>query len=212
MSGCLHLHLAVWEQLASLLHKSPPTCMHTCNMESLISLSIVGLHVEAQFRIGVGSALESESKSDPPAHVTSGKQTLLFKNAILQTEQCEGAACRPYCSLCAIRAKFHMMLYMLVQALLLTVRTCYNIFLMSRAEVNQVTAKASLTQMLNIIFQRMEHGSEAVKVPPIAVSDVLGLPPTDSSGTTEFVQKFLHEVRRPSVSAQMCMIRRFSSS
>ena len=44
----------------------------------------------------------------------------------------------------------------LVQALLLTVRTCYNIFLMSRSTVNQTTAKATLTQMLNCVFQRME--------------------------------------------------------
>ncbi len=47
------------------------------------------------------------------------------------------------------------------QALLLTVRTCYNIFLMSRSGVNQTTAKASLTQMPNCVFQRMELGSEA---------------------------------------------------
>ena len=32
------------------------------------------------------------------------------------------------------------------QALLLAVRTCYNIHLMSRSEVNQTTAKATLTQ------------------------------------------------------------------
>ncbi len=47
------------------------------------------------------------------------------------------------------------------QALLLTVRTCYNIFLMSRSGVNQTTAKASLTQMLNCVFQRMELNTEA---------------------------------------------------
>ena len=33
------------------------------------------------------------------------------------------------------------------QALLLAVRTCYNIYLMSRSEVNQTTAKATLTQV-----------------------------------------------------------------
>lgn len=49
------------------------------------------------------------------------------------------------------------------QALLLAVRTCYNIHLMSRSEVNQTTAKATLTQMLNVVFQRMEAGS--VKIP-----------------------------------------------
>ena len=81
------------------------------------------------------------------------------------------------------------------QALLLAVRTCYNIFLMSRSEVNQTTAKASLTQMLNVVFQRMELGARTVHVPPIAVSDVLGLPSTEASSTTAFVQSFLHEVR-----------------
>lgn len=50
------------------------------------------------------------------------------------------------------------------QALLLAVRTCYNIFLMSRSEVNQQTAKATLTQMLNVVFQRMEADSIMVRV------------------------------------------------
>ncbi|KAL0026445.1 hypothetical protein WJX79_010345 [Trebouxia sp. C0005] len=80
------------------------------------------------------------------------------------------------------------------QALLLAVRTCYNIFLLSRSEVNQTTAKASLTQMLNVVFQRMEAGSEQVHVAPIIVSDVLGLPPVDTSSVSAFVQSFLHEV------------------
>ncbi|XP_029575433.1 brefeldin A-inhibited guanine nucleotide-exchange protein 2 isoform X1 [Salmo trutta] len=39
---------------------------------------------------------------------------------------------------------------------LLTVRTCYNIYLASRNLINQTTAKATLTQMLNVIFTRME--------------------------------------------------------
>jgi hypothetical protein len=56
------------------------------------------------------------------------------------------------------------------QALLLVVRACYNIFLTTRSEVNQTTAKASLTQMLNVLFQRMEAGSIHVLVPPIVVS------------------------------------------
>lgn len=76
-----------------------------------------------------------------------------------------------------------------------TVRTCYNIFLMSRSEVNQTTAKACLTQMLNVVFQRMEAGSEQVHVAPILVSDILGLPPPDTSSVSAFVQSFLHEVR-----------------
>jgi len=75
------------------------------------------------------------------------------------------------------------------------VRTCYNIFLLSKSEVNQTTAKASLTQMVNIVFQRMEYHSESVSLPPIAVTDVLGLPPTDTSSMSAFVQSFLHEVQ-----------------
>ncbi|KAM9506460.1 brefeldin A-inhibited guanine nucleotide-exchange protein 2-like isoform 2-T2 [Salvelinus alpinus] len=39
---------------------------------------------------------------------------------------------------------------------LLTVRTCYNIYLASRNLINQTTAKATLTQMVNVIFTHME--------------------------------------------------------
>ncbi|XP_047737905.1 brefeldin A-inhibited guanine nucleotide-exchange protein 1 isoform X3 [Hyalella azteca] len=39
---------------------------------------------------------------------------------------------------------------------LVAVRTCYSIHLASRDLTNQVTAKAALTQMINIIFARME--------------------------------------------------------
>uniref|UniRef100_A0A3Q2PHQ2 ARF guanine nucleotide exchange factor 2 n=1 Tax=Fundulus heteroclitus TaxID=8078 RepID=A0A3Q2PHQ2_FUNHE len=46
---------------------------------------------------------------------------------------------------------------------LLTVRTCYNIYLASRNLINQTTAKATLTQMLNVIFTRMEN--QAVNPP-----------------------------------------------
>ncbi|XP_021363171.1 brefeldin A-inhibited guanine nucleotide-exchange protein 1-like isoform X5 [Mizuhopecten yessoensis] len=38
-----------------------------------------------------------------------------------------------------------------------TVRTCYNIYLASKNLINQTTAKATLTQMLNVIFMRMEN-------------------------------------------------------
>uniref|UniRef100_A0A8D3DLI7 ADP-ribosylation factor guanine nucleotide-exchange factor 2 (brefeldin A-inhibited) n=1 Tax=Scophthalmus maximus TaxID=52904 RepID=A0A8D3DLI7_SCOMX len=43
---------------------------------------------------------------------------------------------------------------------LLTVRTCYNIYLASRNLINQTTAKATLTQMLNVIFTRMENQAQ----------------------------------------------------
>uniref|UniRef100_A0A671WUX3 ARF guanine nucleotide exchange factor 2 n=1 Tax=Sparus aurata TaxID=8175 RepID=A0A671WUX3_SPAAU len=44
---------------------------------------------------------------------------------------------------------------------LLTVRTCYNIYLASRNLINQTTAKATLTQMLNVIFTRMENQAKS---------------------------------------------------
>lgn len=37
------------------------------------------------------------------------------------------------------------------------VRTCYDIYLSSKNLVNQTTARATLTQMLNVIFTRMEN-------------------------------------------------------
>ncbi|XP_062506854.1 brefeldin A-inhibited guanine nucleotide-exchange protein 1-like isoform X3 [Corticium candelabrum] len=46
------------------------------------------------------------------------------------------------------------------RTLLQAVRTTYNIYVGSRNLINQTTAKATLTQMLNVIFQRME--SQAV--------------------------------------------------
>ncbi len=73
-------------------------------------------------------------------------------------------------------------------------RTCYNIFLTSRSDTNQMTAKATLTQMLNVVLQRMEAGSEHVVVPPIMVSEVLGLSPADASNMAAFVQSFLLDV------------------
>jgi brefeldin A-inhibited guanine nucleotide-exchange protein len=41
-------------------------------------------------------------------------------------------------------------------SLLLAVRACFHIHLISKSPVNKTTAKAALTQMLSIVFQRME--------------------------------------------------------
>lgn len=45
-----------------------------------------------------------------------------------------------------------------------TVRTCYNIYLASKNLVNQTTAKATLTQMLNVIFARMENQAVSINL------------------------------------------------
>ncbi len=42
------------------------------------------------------------------------------------------------------------------ESLLLAVRACYHIYLVSKNPVNRSTAKASLTQILSVVFQRME--------------------------------------------------------
>ncbi len=41
-------------------------------------------------------------------------------------------------------------------SLLLSIRTCFNIHLISKNLVNKATAKAALTQMLSAVNQRME--------------------------------------------------------
>jgi brefeldin A-inhibited guanine nucleotide-exchange protein len=46
--------------------------------------------------------------------------------------------------------------------LLQAVRTVYNIYLASKNLINQTTAKATLTQMISLVFQRME--SQAVSL------------------------------------------------
>lgn len=48
--------------------------------------------------------------------------------------------------------------------ILKAVKTCYNIYLASRNLVNQTTARATLTQMLNVIFTRMEMQAMEVGV------------------------------------------------
>lgn len=80
------------------------------------------------------------------------------------------------------------------QALLLIIRACYQVYLTSRSDVNQTTAKAALTQVIGVVFQRMEAGNEQIVPPPIQVADALGLPPADASNMSAFVQQFLHDV------------------
>jgi brefeldin A-inhibited guanine nucleotide-exchange protein len=45
-------------------------------------------------------------------------------------------------------------------SLLTAMRTCYQIHLVSKSPINKMTAKATLTQMLNSVFQRMETYDE----------------------------------------------------
>jgi brefeldin A-inhibited guanine nucleotide-exchange protein len=80
--------------------------------------------------------------------------------------------------------------------LLKAVRTCYNLFLGSKSAVNQTTAKASLTQMLVIVFRRMEADSSTVTVIPITIADLMEPAEimTSDTNVTQFVQSFITKV------------------
>eukprot|EP00217_Crustomastix_stigmatica_P006110 CAMPEP_0183807166 /NCGR_PEP_ID=MMETSP0803_2-20130417/40777_1 /TAXON_ID=195967 /ORGANISM="Crustomastix stigmata, Strain CCMP3273" /LENGTH=1848 /DNA_ID=CAMNT_0026051939 /DNA_START=183 /DNA_END=5729 /DNA_ORIENTATION=+ len=79
------------------------------------------------------------------------------------------------------------------EALLRVVRTCYNIFLGSKSEVNQTTAKASLTQMLTVVFHRMEVDSPIAPAPTIVVAELLH-PMAEQTPLASFVQQFITRV------------------
>lgn len=76
--------------------------------------------------------------------------------------------------------------------LLLIVRTCYDIYLGSKNVVNQTTAKASLVQMLVIVFRRMEADSSTVPIQPIVVAELME--PVEKSDETQFVQGFITKI------------------
>ncbi|GLT51910.1 hypothetical protein SLA2020_252830 [Shorea laevis] len=80
--------------------------------------------------------------------------------------------------------------------LLQIVRTCYDIYLGSKNVVNQTTAKASLIQMLVIVFRRMEADSSTVPVQPIVVAELMEpIEKSDSDGSmTQFVQGFITKI------------------
>ncbi|KAI4364683.1 hypothetical protein MLD38_020740 [Melastoma candidum] len=82
--------------------------------------------------------------------------------------------------------------------LLNIVRTCYDIYLESKNVVNQTTAKASLVQMLVIIFRRMEADSSTIPVQPIVVAELMEPSEKDAddmdTSMTQFVQGFITKI------------------
>lgn len=80
--------------------------------------------------------------------------------------------------------------------LLQVVRTCYDIYLSSKNVVNQTTAKASLVQMLVIVFGRMEADSSTVPLQPIVVAELMEpVEKADVDGSmTMFVQGFITKI------------------
>ena len=80
--------------------------------------------------------------------------------------------------------------------LLLIVRSCYVIYLGSKNVVNQTTAKASLIQMLVIVFRRMEADSSTVPIQPIVVAELMDpVEKTDvDNSMTQSVQGFITRI------------------
>ncbi|KAJ4845556.1 Brefeldin A-inhibited guanine nucleotide-exchange protein 2 [Turnera subulata] len=80
--------------------------------------------------------------------------------------------------------------------LLQIVRTCYDIYLGSKNVVNQTTAKASLIQMLVIVFRRMEADSSTVPIQPIVVAELMEpVEKSDADGSMAiFVQGFITKI------------------
>lgn len=84
------------------------------------------------------------------------------------------------------------------EALLRVVRTAFNVFLGSRSEVNQNTAKATLTQALTFVFHRMEADSALVPPPVISVTDLLfpgGAAEEGGGAMAAAVQSFVNKAR-----------------
>ncbi|KAF3628356.1 hypothetical protein FXO38_28298 [Capsicum annuum] len=81
-------------------------------------------------------------------------------------------------------------------SLLQVVRTCYDIYLESKNVVNQTTAKASLVQMLVIVFWRMEADSSTVPWQPTVVAELMEpAEKNDTDGSMSlFVQGFITKV------------------
>ncbi|EAT34779.1 AAEL013012-PA, partial [Aedes aegypti] len=66
------------------------------------------------------------------------------------------------------------------------VRTCYDIYLSSKNLINQTTARATLTQMLNVIFTRMEN--QAYEMGPSGMS-AIGSPTTGQDESPNVVEE-----------------------
>lgn len=58
--------------------------------------------------------------------------------------------------------------------LLLIIRGCYNIFIMSRSDANQQAAKGCLTQIIHIVFQRLVVGDSG-PIRPITPPDLVSI-------------------------------------
>ncbi|PHT52732.1 Brefeldin A-inhibited guanine nucleotide-exchange protein 5 [Capsicum baccatum] len=70
------------------------------------------------------------------------------------------------------------------ESLLGVIRVCYNIALNSKSPINQATSKAMLTQMLSIVFRRMENDLGSRSCEPVAHQEA-----TDTNGPSIKVEE-----------------------
>lgn len=70
------------------------------------------------------------------------------------------------------------------ESLLGVIRVCYNIALNSKSPINQATSKAMLTQMLSIVFRRMENDLGSRSCEPVVHQEA-----TDTNGPSIKVEE-----------------------
>ncbi|KAJ8100575.1 hypothetical protein POJ06DRAFT_275643 [Lipomyces tetrasporus] len=84
-------------------------------------------------------------------------------------------------------------------ALLKAIRQTYNIFILSRSNANQAIAQATLTQMVNVVFERVkrrinlqgtqEDNSDVIEIPIPPTFDEKGLPEDDDKANEVYEAK-----------------------
>lgn len=77
-------------------------------------------------------------------------------------------------------------------------RTCYDIYLSSKNLINQTTARATLTQMLNVIFTRMEHQAFETNSETSADNSTIQIPVITSPAETNPSEKPSNDDRKSS--------------
>ena len=106
--------------------------------------------------------------SENPKDAQTTKEPMLFDDHLTATvancfsgpQTDEGIQVQVLKALLMIVTSGHIRVH--ENTLLLAVRTCYNIYLASRNLTYQATAKATLSQMINCVFDRMENACKLV--------------------------------------------------
>jgi brefeldin A-inhibited guanine nucleotide-exchange protein len=96
-----------------------------------------------------------ETDDDENVELFDDHLTATVANCFFGPQTDEGVQVQVLKALLSIVTSGHIRVH--ENSLLLSVRTCYNIFLASRNLNYQATAKATLSQILNCVFNQMEQ-------------------------------------------------------